>query len=391
MIRVGFVIEHYDHSWVGGLNYLRTLISSVEEQQDPNVDTVLIFPKKVPRDIVDSFQCSQKITTSILNNNYLYRLVRNFSKWIFGVDWPLEVILRRNNIQILSHSWHVYHSKSIKTIEWIPDFQHVHLPHFFSELEVKRRNSAYKKIALSSSKLIVSSEVARLDAKLIYKNFKITDKIHVLNFVAHPDSLLNRTPLEDLKKKYKFERDYFHLPNQFWSHKNHILVIEALRVLKSKNKDFLVICTGHTEDIKNPNHFFELMQIVNEANLNESFRVLGLVSKSDLYGLMEHSIGVINPSFFEGWSTTVEEAKAMRKKILLSDIPVHREQKPEGGLYFSPNDVSQLVHNLEGAMNNGSTNLNGADDSMHLNSYMNGYKRLGKDYIDIVKELGIVK
>jgi len=391
MIRVGFVIEHYDYSWVGGLNYLRTLIASIEEQQDPNIRVVLIFPKKVPREIVDSFKCSEKITTSILNNNYFNRLARNFFKWISGVDWLLEVMLRRNNIQILSHSWHVYHSKNIKTIEWIPDFQHVHLPQFFSECEVKRRDIAYQKIALSSSRLIVSSEIARLDAKLIYENFKIKDKTRVLRFVAHPDSLLNRTSLDDLKKKYKFERDYFHLPNQFWSHKNHILVIEALRVLKRKNKDFLVICTGHTVDIKNPNYFFELMQVVNEANLNECFRVLGLVSKADLYGLMEHSIGVINPSFFEGWSTTVEEAKAMRKKILLSDIPVHREQNPEGGLYFSPNDVGQLVENLESVMNNRSTNLNKMDNSIQLDSYRAGYKRLGKDYINIVKELGMDK
>lgn len=33
----------------------------------------------------------------------------------------------------------------------------------------------------------------------------------------------------------------------------------------------------------------------------------------------------VNPSFYEGWSTTVEEAKSIGVPLLLSDIPVHRE------------------------------------------------------------------
>ena len=43
---------------------------------------------------------------------------------------------------------------------------------------------------------------------------------------------------------------------------------------------------------------------------------------------MRQSVAVLQPSLFEGWSTTVEEAKSIGKTILLSDIPVHREQAP---------------------------------------------------------------
>lgn len=44
--------------------------------------------------------------------------------------------------------------------------------------------------------------------------------------------------------------------------------------------------------------------------------------------LMKHAIAIINPSLFEGGSTTVEEAKSLLKVIILSGIPVHREQNP---------------------------------------------------------------
>ena len=43
---------------------------------------------------------------------------------------------------------------------------------------------------------------------------------------------------------------------------------------------------------------------------------------------MYHSIALINPSKFEGRSSTVEQGKSMGEKIILSTIPVHKEQKP---------------------------------------------------------------
>ena len=58
------------------------------------------------------------------------------------------------------------------------------------------------------------------------------------------------------------------------------------------------------------------------------------------------SLGYINPSFFEGWSTTVEEAKYRGKPILLSDLKVHREQAPAKGVFFDPNDPEDLAKKM---------------------------------------------
>ena len=38
------------------------------------------------------------------------------------------------------------------------------------------------------------------------------------------------------------------------------------------------------------------------------------------------SVALLNPSHFEGWSTTVEEARALGVPMLLSDLDVHLEQ-----------------------------------------------------------------
>jgi glycosyltransferase involved in cell wall biosynthesis len=85
------------------------------------------------------------------------------------------------------------------------------------------------------------------------------------------------------------------------------------------------------------------MERVARAGLQERFRPLGVVPYEHVAALMRESVAVINPSLFEGWSTTVEEAKSSGKRVLLSDIPVHREQAPPGGSFFDPHDPDGLA------------------------------------------------
>lgn len=58
---------------------------------------------------------------------------------------------------------------------------------------------------------------------------------------------------------------------------------------------------------------------------------------------MINAIALINPSNFEGWSTTVEESKSLGLPIILSDIPVHIEQAPPLGRYFKANSAEDLA------------------------------------------------
>jgi len=54
------------------------------------------------------------------------------------------------------------------------------------------------------------------------------------------------------------------------------------------------------------------------------------------------ALAIINSPLFEGWSTTVEKAKAIGKSVVLSDIPVLREQNPGQARYFPAHDGGSL-------------------------------------------------
>jgi glycosyltransferase involved in cell wall biosynthesis len=188
--------------------------------------------------------------------------------------------------------------------------------------------------------LILSSSEAKRDLKEL--NPLCGDKAKVLHFVANTQ-VPQPEAIAQAIGQYGVRRPYFYLPNHFWQHKNHCLVIEALRILKDRDIFASVVASGNSMDPRRPRHFDELMMYVKQAKVEDRFLPIGVITYAEVLALMAGSLAVINPSLFEGWSTTVEEAKSMGKVVLLSDIPVHREQAPLRGRYFQPDRAEDLA------------------------------------------------
>ncbi len=337
MIRVGFVLDLDYNGWVGGLNYYRNLFKAIELMDDRKIKPIIFTGKKVNLGTFNEFPEVEIIQSSLFDS---FKMVRFAFRRALASDLLLERLLKKHNIDLLSHYGYLGAKAKIPTIGWIPDFQHRHFPEFFSQEEIEERNRHFGRMCSLCSYIILSSFDAKNDLESFYRS---CSKSGVLHFVDSSTSTINATKLEVLKKNYNFSGDYFYIPNQFWKHKNHSVVVEALKILRSRKQNVLVLATGPTSDHRNKDYFNSFEESLKQSNLQDYFRILGFVPYSDIIGFMENTISLINPSLFEGWSTTVEEAKSLGKRIILSDIPVHREQAPKGGVFFNPKNPEELA------------------------------------------------
>jgi len=105
--------------------------------------------------------------------------------------------------------------------------------------------------------------------------------------------------------------------------------------------------TGLPADYRDPDNenISRLLQAVAIAGLAEQVKILGMVPESDLNNLMRCAALIIQPSRFEGWSTPVQETKALGRPLICSDIPVHHEQAPNA-LGFFACDRSDVLADL---------------------------------------------
>jgi glycosyltransferase involved in cell wall biosynthesis len=329
VIRVGF-LPVGGGAWAGGRNYLWNLLKAVSLVEPRRLQPVLMCHAGEADDL--SVPGVERFERGGIFADPRVERVSTLARYLVGRDLVEERWLRRARIDVLSHGNPLGRSR-IPWIFWVPDLQHRNFPEFFTRTDLVLRDSIYRGALRDAATVITSSAAARDDLVRFFGRGKAD--LAVLHFVSSP-----RVALEKLASKEKLGAPgrYFHLPNQFWKHKNHAVVIEAL----AQAPDVVILATGAKEDYRNPRHYDELMARVQELGLGERFRHLGMVGYDRMIALMRHSIGVINPSLFEGWSSTVEEAKSLGKQVLLSDIAVHREQAPERGRYFSPHDPEAL-------------------------------------------------
>ena len=345
-MRVSFGLTDAYKGWTGGLHYLKNLLYAIDSVSSSDVDPVLFTGCHASVEGVDLLRPYLK---EIIQDNYFNKwtfrsISGELSRRVLNRDVIAEALYGSHDIDVVFCMGRYGLNFQFPVVSWIPDFQHVHMPEMFSSKEIRLRDKLMLEIIKSSKKVILSSETAKKDFSSIFPEY--VDRVEVMSFVAQiPDSVYQKDPMIYLHK-YNLPEKFYFFPSQFWKHKNHLLVIKALQLLKNMGHDIFVVCTGSEHDYRNPEHFNFLKTQIAASDLERNMILLGVVPIEHLYALMRQSVAVLNPSLFEGWSTTVEEAKSLGKSILLSNISVHREQNPPGGVFFDPLSPKDLTDNM---------------------------------------------
>ena len=329
--------------WLAGGQYLYNLLFAIKSSEIDMELVLRIFPG-TPK---ENYEMLNGLFDRVLEAPLPYwveRLPKTLKKNLPFARYFEERKLRQGGIDAQFLFTDLGYARSIPSVLWLPDFQHVHFPNFFTEDDLKYRMHSYPLAARESNLVILSSQHALTDLKHIAPD--VIGKARVLNFVAQVPVNVYQADSEAIARLYHLPDKFFFLPNQFWQHKNHEAVIKALALAKLESPELTVVCSGGVYDYRKPEYFDAILQQIAIHGLGENIRILGGIPREHFWQLMRRAVAVIQPSLFEGWSTSVEEVKSLGKSILLSDIPVHREQDPASAIYFDPQDPVELAQNL---------------------------------------------
>ena len=348
MIKVAFLINFNHLKWLGGTNVIKNLIYCINKFSSKKIKPVLIVRDNLTKKDLKEFKNIKIIKTNFFNQSLLEKIYNKLKIIFFGKSKYYDNFFIKNKINVLSHSNVLAYSfflgkkSSIKSLPWIADFQYIHYPENFSKKSNFIRNLNIKFCASHSTKILVSSYDAQKDLRLVSE--KAYKKSKVSQFYFKSPEKKEILSILNLTKRLKIKPKFFFLPNQYWAHKNHIIILKSLLLLKKNNniKDLLIISTGHKEDHRNKYYFEKTMKEIIKNDLEQNYRYLGVVSYQEVLSLIYHSVALINPSKFEGRHSSVEQARSMGKKIILSDINIHREQNPPRSFFFNPNNSEEL-------------------------------------------------
>jgi len=344
-------------AWNGGIKLIKSSLESIlNYDKKKHFNYILLLPD---RNLISFLKRYNYILKSFFLNIFKGRIVfddwhyyigakelrsyfekkqkKNFS--IIGVDYRNEKKYLKKKPFINIFSMNTLYVKN--KIGYIFDFQHRYLPNFFSKREIIQRNLFLKKILNNNDQIIVNSLSVKKDAYKFYSKFRT--KIKALPFAPFLDCNLNELLKINIKQKFK----YFIICNQFWRHKNYETPIIAFKKLFSKN--IKLIITGQLDKNRNLNYFDSIKNKVNELGLNDKVLFYRTLKKKEQLSLIKNSIGLIQPSLFEGGpgGFSSYEAISLGKPLLISNIKVNKEIKYKHIYFFKKNNPDDLKNKMK--------------------------------------------
>lgn len=347
-LRVGLDLRAAHEAWLGGLYYLHNLVravGSLPAAEQPHLSGLLAIDQ--PQAQGDLFGALIELVPfrggdpggslrAKIGNRLRFALIRNGE-----VPFGIERAARRHKIELLFPTLKVRSDSTTAHLPWVQDLQHLHHPEYFSRAELAFRERTFRRLAGRASLIVVSSQAAADDFTARYSRSEA--KLRVLRFTTVVDADWFGSEPTSVRARYGLPETFLLLPGQFWRHKNHRLAFEAVALLRRRGIDVCLVCTGSTEDYRWPGYFEALCADLDQWGIRQQVRILGIVPRDDYVQLLRASDAVVQPSLFEGWSSIVEDARALAKPIMLSDIPVHVEQAPPYASYFPRHDAEALA------------------------------------------------
>ena len=398
-LNLAFVVNG-GSGWIAGLHYFQNLFAAIraaareevnlfvlpgEETSDEDLSSLRKFNieiLRVPEAMIESPKPQkQSFLDRLLKRNAIGppRAVLNLSK-----EERLGQYLCSRNIHCIFGIGEFGANFPVPLISWIYDFQHKELPQMFSAPEIESRDYGFGRMMRYAKMVVLSSNHAASIARIFYPEYK--HKLRVMQFVAQIPEAAFSVDLNDLTKRYSLPEKFVFLPNQFWKHKNHGIVIDALAIAVKSDPEITLVCSGAKVDYRDETYFPSLEARIESKNLTDRIRILGMIPETDVFALMRQSLFLLQPSLYEGWSTVVEQSKSLGKEIILSNLDVHLEQDPPGATFFDPSDANQLASILVSKYRTSKPGPDRAREEKAAAAHAERSRHYGERFLEIAQE-----
>lgn len=219
------------------------------------------------------------------------------------------------------------------------DLQHLHLPQFFSPRDRLVREVMYRTLCEQARMVSVASTWGKHDLihhyKLPEEKVQVVPMAPVLSAYPTPDS----DELSAICGKFSLPDAFVYYPAQTWAHKNHIVLLEALAILRDRHQLKVPLVSSGRR-----NEFFpKIMRRARELRLTDQIWFVDFVSPLEVQSLYELCRCMVFPSKFEGWGLPIMEAFSAGAAVACSNVTSLPEQAGDAALIFDPDSPEEIA------------------------------------------------
>lgn len=222
----------------------------------------------------------------------------------------------------------------VPTVTTVFDLQHHELPEFFSRAERAYRRWAYDGAARAADLVLTISEYSR--AKLIEIAGLEPERV-VSIYLGIDHDRFNPAPAAadaTIRERLDLPERYLVYPANFWPHKNHARLVDALAAAPG---DLQLLLTG-----QHYGRFAELESHARAAGVADRVRHLGYLDRDDVPALYRAATAMVFPSLYEGFGAPPVEAMACGCPVAASTRGSLAEVVADAALAFDPESSEEI-------------------------------------------------
>jgi glycosyltransferase involved in cell wall biosynthesis len=228
---------------------------------------------------------------------------------------------------------------SLPTVMTLVDIQEMYYPELFTPEDLYNRQLHFKSSTRMADRVITISEYSR--QTIIKHHHLSSDKVIVAYLSANRRFFYSDQYSKPLAQQ--LPDDFIYYPANFWMHKNHDRLLQALCILRDeKNLKINVVFTGFEQA-----NGYPLNEKIIEYNLSSQAIVLGYLSIDEIIYIYQQARMLVFPSLFEGFGIPLVEAMAVGCPIAAANCTSIPEVTGNSAELFFPDSPQSIADSIE--------------------------------------------
>jgi glycosyltransferase involved in cell wall biosynthesis len=214
-------------------------------------------------------------------------------------------------------------------------------PEVLENGEYKRRETRYSAMCRWAKGILVDSTIGK---QHVVESYQVSpEQVHILPFIG-PKYIHQLQSSAEFDQTYRLPQKYIFYPAQFWEHKNHKGLVNAIALLKDEIPDLQLVFSGSKK-----NGYASTLALAQELGVADAVHCLGYVPDVAMPELFRRARAMVMPSFFGPTNIPPLEAIALGCPVAVSNVYGMPEQMGEAALTFdpySPEAIAQVIKQL---------------------------------------------
>ena len=226
----------------------------------------------------------------------------------------------------------------VPTLAAVHDLMHLYEPRFSEAAGLGRRRYRQRymqELINYSMGILVDSEVGK---QHVLESFKADPgKVFILPYVP-PSYIYEPGASLDFDARYCLPGKFLFYPAEFWPHKNHLRLIDAIARVRASCSDIHLILAGSLGK-----EYLRVRMHVENLGLQDHVHFAGYLPEADIPEFYRRARALVFPTFFGPTNIPPLEAFALGCPVAASGIYGMPEQLGDAALLFDPHSAEQMA------------------------------------------------